>query len=120
MNLKLLNIIGVQDLIDRIGKTIDEIVKNATEKEKLRTELFKLIFGLDMNSDSWLSKNIRPLIVFMVMLNFTLFSFFDGHGIEIKDIYVNTLMKLVLIIIPSYFGLREVGKQLIKRKNKNL
>ena len=118
MNLKLFNIIGVNDLIDRVGETIDNIINNSTEKEKLRTEIFKILIQLDMNSDSWLSKNIRPLIVFIVMLNFSLFAFLDGHLIEIKDVYINTQIKLVLIIIPSYFGLRELGKQIINRKKK--
>ena len=116
MNLKLLNVIGIQDLIERIGKTIETFVTNKTERERLMAELVKIIYQLDMSSDSWLSKNIRPLTLLLGWVVFISFAFLDGQVVEIKEVYVDMLSKMLWTLTGFYFGLRELGKQLLKNK----
>jgi hypothetical protein len=116
MNLKLLNIVGVSDLINRLGEIVDNIVNNQTEKEKLRLELSKELLKLDIQTDSWLSKNVRPLVLITTIIFFVLFAVLDGNCIEIKAQYVDFMGKMVWSLTGAYFGLRELGKQLIKKK----
>lgn len=116
MNLKLLNIIGVKDLVEAIGKTIDNIVTSGKEKETLRLEIMKIIYQLDITSDSWLSKNIRPLTLLIGWAMFILFSCLDGSVIEIKPVYVELMGKMLWTLTGFYFGLRETSKLLLNRK----
>lgn len=73
--------------------------------------------NINPQSDSWLSKNIRPLTLLIGWLVFVCFSFLDGSVLEIKEVYVTMLSKMLWTLTGFYFGLREVGKQLFKRKN---
>ena len=71
---------------------------------------------MDPKVDSWLSKNIRPLTLLLGWLVFVSFSFLDGNWIDIKEVYVTLLGKMMWTLTSFYFGLREAGKYLLNRK----
>ena len=74
---------------------------------------------IDMNSDSWLSKNIRPLTLLYLLFIVALLCILDSCNVlEVKDQWVSLFGSLLLTTVGAYFGLREVGK-FIKNKYKN-
>ena len=109
----------VKDVGDALDKNItsrDEIEKRVNHRIATTEQEITERLRLDTNSDSFLSKNIRPLTLLIGWLVFVSFSFLDGNWVEIKQVYVELRGKMMWTLTGFYFGLREVGKQLIKRK----
>jgi len=81
-----------------------DIQKNVTERWKT-----------DMNSDSWLSKNVRPLVLIFLVVSTVLIVFIDAGFInfEVKDNWVDLLQMVLITVIGAYFGGRSYEK--IKR-----
>jgi len=74
---------------------------------------------IDMNSDSWLSKNVRPLTLLYLLFSVTLLCVLDSCNVlDVKDQWVTLFGSLLLTTVGAYFGLREVGK-FIKNKYKD-
>ena len=70
----------------------------------------------DMGSDSWLSKNIRPLVLGYLVLSMTVVMVLDSAGVlTVAEHWVSLLTSLLLTVIGGYFGLREVGKYVDKK-----
>ena len=69
----------------------------------------------DMNSDSWLSKNVRPLMLIFVMVCTMLLIFIDAGFIafEVEEKWTDLLTMVLITIVGSYFG----GRSLEKVKN---
>jgi len=67
---------------------------------------------LDMNSDSWLSKNIRPLVLIFLVVCTMLLIFIDAGKINfnVKDSYVDLLQLVLITVIGAYFGGRSLEK----------
>ena len=68
----------------------------------------------DMNSDSWLSKNVRPLVLIFLVTCTVLLIFIDAGQLNfnVKDSYVDLLQLTLITVIGAYFG----GRSLEKRK----
>ena len=66
----------------------------------------------DMISDSWLSKNIRPLLTIFSLLLYTIFSITDGNlgSFDIQDQYVDLLGQIVIMSLGFYFTSRGIEK----------
>jgi hypothetical protein len=81
-----------------------DIQKNVTERWKT-----------DMNSDSWLSKNVRPLVLIFLVVSTVLMVFIDAGVIsfEVKDNWIDLLQLVLITVIGAYFGGRSYEK--IKR-----
>ena len=78
-----------------------EIQKNVTERWKS-----------DMTSDSWLSKNVRPLVlIFLVVCTMTLI-FIDAGAIafQVEDKWTDLLQLVLITVIGAYFGGRSFEK----------
>ena len=60
----------------------------------------------DMRSDSWLSKNVRPMVLIFLIVNTMLLIFIDAGFINFKveDNWVSLLEVLLLTVIAAYFG----------------
>ena len=75
-----------------------------------------------MKSDSFLSKNIRPLIIVYLTVIFTLCAFFDGNigGFTIEPTYIPIFQSLLVTVYGAYFVGRtwEKGKNIGNNKNK--
>ena len=117
---------GAADLVKGVGGVIDDL--HTSEEEKLAAEarIKDLIMGyeaemqkqvterwkLDMNSDSWLSKNIRPITLIFLTAVFVILSVFDGNLGEftISDAYVPVYQTLLMTVYAAYFAGRSVEK----------
>ena len=73
----------------------------------------------DMNSDSWLSKNVRPGTLIYILTAYLLFALLDGAGYKISESYVNLLGQWGMLVMTAYFGGRTVEKVMeMRRKDK--
>ena len=117
---------GAADLIKGVGGVIDdlhtsgeeklaaeqkikEIVSNyEVEMEKTITERWKM----DMQSDSWLSKNIRPLVLVFLVVSTVLMIFIDAGAISfnVEDKWTDLLQLVLITVIGAYFGGRSLEK----------
>jgi hypothetical protein len=81
-----------------------EMQKNVTERWKT-----------DMTSDSWLSKNVRPMVLIFLVVSTVLMVFIDAGVIafDLKDSHTDLLQMVLLTCIGAYFGGRSYEK--IKR-----
>lgn len=64
----------------------------------------------DMSSDSWLSKNIRPMVLIFLLGAYSLFSVASAFGININQAYVELLGQWGMLVMTAYFGGRTVEK----------
>tara|TARA_R110002074_G_scaffold233367_2_gene404994 strand:+ start:3519 stop:3917 length:399 start_codon:yes stop_codon:yes gene_type:complete len=84
------------------NKTIQEILEKANSDAQAQvTERWKA----DMASDSFLSKNIRPLVLIFLTAVFTILSFFDGNvgDFTVADQYVPVFQSLLITVYGAYF-----------------
>ena len=90
-------------------KEMEEIfIKAELNLEKEITERHKY----DMQSDSYLSKNIRPLLTIFSLFLYTLFAISDGNlgNFDIQDQYVDLLGQIVIMSLGFYFTSRGIEK----------
>ena len=64
----------------------------------------------DMASDSWLSKNIRPLSLVAIFTGYFLFSMMSAFGLNANEAYVNLLGQWGMLVMGAYFGGRTIEK----------
>ena len=78
-----------------------EMQKNVTERWKT-----------DMSSDSWLSKNVRPMVLIFLVVSTVLMVFIDAGVIafDLKDSHTDLLQMVLLTCIGAYFGGRSYEK----------
>lgn len=119
----------LSSLFSKADRIIDEVITSKEESLQLKNELQKIIqeqealieqevtkrWEADMNSDSWLSKNIRPLVLAWLVVSTTFLIFIDGGVIEfiVEDKWVDLLQIVLITVIGAYFGSR--GLEKIKR-----
>jgi hypothetical protein len=89
-----------------------ELAKMANETKLFETEMVNVTdrWKADMASDSWLSKNIRPLALIAIFVAFFLFTMMSAFGYNAQESYVNLLGQWGQIIFLAYFGGRTVEK----------
>lgn len=106
-----------------------ELAKMAQEGELAKmandTKLFEVEqtnttdrWEADMNSDSWLSKNIRPMALMAIFIAFFLFTMMSAFGYNAQESYVQLLGQWGQIIFLAYFGGRTVEKLADMKMNK--
>jgi uncharacterized membrane protein (DUF106 family) len=71
----------------------------------------------DMMSDSWLSKNIRPMTLIFILLTYTTFGMMSAWDIEVNNNYVELLGQWGMLIMSFYFGGRTLEKIMEMKKN---
>lgn len=119
---------GAANLVKGVGGVIDNLTTSKEEKLEAQRKIKELIsnyeiemekqvtsrWQADMNSDSWLSKNVRPLVLIFLVVSTVLLIFIDGGLINfVVEAKWTDLLQLVLItVIGAYFG----GRSLEKRK----
>ena len=90
-------------------KEMEEIwIKAEADIQKNVTERWKT----DMNSDSWLSKNVRPLVLIFLVVSTVLMVFIDAGVIafEVKASWIDLLQLVLITVIGAYFGGRSAEK----------
>lgn len=74
----------------------------------------------DMASDSWLSKNIRPMTLVFILIAYTVFAMMSAWDIEVNNNYVELLGQWGMLIMSFYFGGRTLEKIMdMKKGNKD-
>jgi hypothetical protein len=72
----------------------------------------------DMKSDSWLSKNIRPMTLVFILGAYTTFALMSAWNIDINESYVRLLGEWGQLIMLAYFGGRTIEKIMSSKENK--
>ena len=73
----------------------------------------------DMASDSWLSKNIRPMTLIFILLVYTAFAAMSAADIEVNNNYVELLGQWGMLIMSFYFGGRTLEKIMDMKRAKD-
>jgi hypothetical protein len=118
------------DLIKNVDSLVDNLTTTKEEKKQLSISLKKVLLDAqakmeaeisqrhanDMNSDSWLSKNVRPMTLIFVIVCTMLLIFIDAGVLDfsVKNEFISLLSTCLVAIISFYFGSR--GFEKIKRK----
>ena len=97
-----------------------ELTKLANETKLYETEQSNLTARLtaDMSSDSWLSKNIRPLTLIAILTGYFVFALMSAFNMDTNSAYVELLGQWGMLIMSFYFGGRTLEKVIDMRKNK--
>jgi hypothetical protein len=121
-------------VIKEIGNVIDKLTTTEEEKLEIKKQVQIILeeadnnaqqqvtdrWNADMNSDSWLAKNIRPLVLVFLTFVFSLLAFTDGNIGEFKIAkeYIPIFQTLLVTVYGAYFVGRtwEKAKSIIKNK----
>ena len=89
-----------------------ELAKMANETDLYKTEQNNLTDRLkaDMGSDSWLSKNIRPMTLIFILLAYSTFAMMSAFNLNTNQAYVELLGQWGMLIMSFYFGGRTLEK----------
>ena len=121
---------GAAELVKGVGGVIDNLHTSEEEKLEAERKVKELIasyevqmekeissrWEADMKSDSWLSKNVRPLVLVFLVVSTVLMIFIDAGTINfVVEAKWTDLLQLVLItVIGAYFGGRTLEKKIKK------
>lgn len=122
-------------LLDVGGKLIDKLIPDPEAKAKAQLDLAKMaqdgelakmandtkLFEVeqnnltdrlkaDMGSDSWLSKNIRPMTLIFILGAYFVFAMMSAFGLSANEKYVELLGQWGMLIMSFYFGGRTLEK----------
>ena len=106
-------------LIKDVGNVIDKLTTTDEERLAAKQKIQELLekadqdaqtqiserWKLDMQSDSFLSKNIRPLVLIYLTVIFTALAFFDGNigGFQVDEAYIPIFQSLLITVYGAYF-----------------
>ena len=125
-NLKQLLGLDAGTLIEKVSTGLDDLITNEEERAEAKRAIAEVLLNheasldsevterlrIDMTSDSWLSKNIRPLTLGAVFLIVSLITLFDGNigSFHIQTGYLPLWESAFLTILVAYFGSRGAEK----------
>ena len=97
-----------------------ELARMANETDLYKTEQGNVTERLkaDMGSDSWLSKNIRPMTLIAILLGYFTFATMSAFGQNANEAYVELLGQWGMLIMSFYFGGRTLEKIVDMRSKK--
>jgi hypothetical protein len=89
-----------------------ELARMANETDLYKTEQNNLTDRLkaDMGSDSWLSKNIRPMTLIFILVAYSTFAMMSAFDYDTNEKYVELLGQWGMLIMSFYFGGRTLEK----------
>ena len=118
---------GAADLVKGVGGVIDNLHTSKEEKLEAERKIQALIadheakmeqnitdrWSADMNSDSWLSKNVRPLVLIFLVVSTVLMIFIDAGTIKfvVEEKWTDLLQLVLITVIGAYFGGRTMEKR---------
>jgi len=121
---------GAGELVKSVGGVIDNLHTSKEEKLAAEQKIQELVakyetdmeanisdrWKADMNSDSWLSKNVRPLVLIFLVVCTVLMIFIDAGSINfvVEPKWTDLLQLVLITVIGAYFG----GRSLEKRTKK--
>lgn len=97
-----------------------ELAKMANETELYKAEQENITTRqqADMASDSWLSKNIRPMTLIYILVSYLLLAVLDASVLDIADAFVELLGQWGMLVMSFYFGGRTLEKIMDIKNNK--
>ena len=117
---------GAADLVKGVGGVIDDLHTSEEEKMAAEQKIKELIadyevemeknitsrWEADLKSDSWLSKNVRPMVLIFLIVCTMLLIFIDAGALKfnVKDSYIDLLQMVLITVIGAYFGGRSFEK----------
>jgi hypothetical protein len=117
---------GAAELVKGVGGVIDDLHTSNEEKLEAERKIKELIanyevemeknitsrWQADLKSDSWLSKNVRPLVLIFLIVCTMLLIFIDAGALEfeVKSSWVDLLQLVLITVIGAYFGGRSFEK----------
>ena len=117
---------GAGELVESVGGVIDNLHTSKAEKLEAKQKMQALVqnhqakmeqnitdrWTADMNSDSWLSKNVRPLVLIFLIVCTMLLIFIDAGTIkfEVEEKWTDLLQLVLITVIGAYFGGRSIEK----------
>ena len=117
---------GAAKLVESVGGVLDSLTTSKEEKLEAEAKIKDLVMGyeaemqkqvterwkMDMQSDSWLSKNIRPLVLVFLVVSTVLMIFIDAGTIRfvVEDKWTDLLQLVLITVIGAYFGGRSLEK----------
>ena len=123
--------IPIGALIDIGGKILDKVFPDPAQAEQAKLKLLEMQqngelaklnadvseqhelterLKADMGSDSWLSKNIRPMVLIFLLLAYTGFAVASMFDFETRANYVELLGNWGMVVMSFYFGGRTFEK----------
>ncbi len=115
--------LGVPASIGEVTKALEADPSLALKLKEIDTKAFEVEqqnvsdrWKADMASDSWLSKNIRPMTLVYLLTAYLGMAVADGFGFEISESYVTLLGQWGMLVMGAYFGGRTAEKIMEKRK----
>jgi len=130
---------GIDDIIGVGMKILDKVIPDPTAKAEAQAKLLELqqqgrLAELqadtaeaqeltkrqqaDMASDSWLSKNIRPITLIAILTGYFVFAMMSAFNMDTNTKYVELLGQWGMLIMSFYFGGRTLEK-IIDMKSKS-
>ena len=119
---------GAAELVKGVGGVIDNLHTSKEEKLAAEQKIQELIasyevqmekeissrWEADMKSDSWLSKNVRPMVLIFLVISTVLLIFIDAGAINfvVEPKWTDLLQLVLITVIGAYFG----GRTMEKRK----
>jgi len=117
---------GAAELVKGVGGVIDDLHTSGEEKLEAERKIKELIanyevemeknitsrWEADLKSDSWLSKNVRPMVLIFLIVCTMLLIFIDAGALEfeVKSSWVDLLQLVLITVIGAYFGGRSFEK----------
>ena len=117
---------GAAELVKGVGGVIDNLHTSEEEKLAAEAKIKEIIadyevemeknitsrWEADLKSDSWLSKNVRPLTLIFLIVCTMLLIFIDAGALdfEVKSSWVDLLQLVLITVIGAYFGGRSLEK----------
>ena len=117
---------GAADLVKNVGGVLDNLTTSKEEKLEAERKIKELIanyevemeknitsrWQADLKSDSWLSKNVRPVVLIFLIVCTMLLIFIDAGALnfEVKSSWVDLLQLVLITVIGAYFGGRSLEK----------
>jgi len=129
---------GIDDILTVGMKLVDKFVPDPQAKQEAQIKLLEMQKNgelaqlqadmneqqeltkrqqADMMSDSWLSKNIRPMTLIFILVTYTVFGMMSAWDIEVNNNYVELLGQWGMLIMSFYFGGRTLEKVMEMKKN---
>lgn len=122
---------GIDDIIGAGLKIIDKVIPDPAAKAAAQLELQKIAnegklaelqadmneqnnvsdrWKADLQSDSWLSKNVRPMTLVALLVAYFIFATASAFELNVKQAYVELLGQMIMLIVSAYFGGRTLEK----------
>ena len=117
---------GAKDLVEGVGGVIDDLHTSEEEKLEATQKIKELVSNYevemektitdrwksDMASDSWMSKNVRPMVLIFLVVSTVLMIFIDAGAIsfDVEPKWTDLLQLVLITVIGAYFGGRSLEK----------